>query len=206
MDPTVSPLFSDMASLPHGDVVPMPTLPVEVMDVVPVAPKYATLKTASADEVAAAREPLTVGKVNGDVPPPVPQALPVFESVPFEEKVAHPGVPPALETTRLVVEAIVVERMLVVPLASEKLRPLIRPVLSIEKSVEVAVPVVEPIEKSVLLIERVEEAKSERSAEGEEEPMPTLPRVVPRSTLPTEPPATPAEPPLMVTLPPVPTL
>ena len=40
-------------------------------------------------------------------PPPDPQAVPVFEMRPIELKVAHPAVPPALETIRFVVEAVV---------------------------------------------------------------------------------------------------
>lgn len=42
-------------------------------------------------------------------PEPEPQAVPVLEIVPSTAKVAQPGVPPALETRRFVVEAIVVE-------------------------------------------------------------------------------------------------
>lgn len=40
-------------------------------------------------------------------PPPVPHAVPVFEIVPFTENVAHPAAPPALETMRFVVDAVV---------------------------------------------------------------------------------------------------
>lgn len=39
-------------------------------------------------------------------PPPVPQATPVLEMVPSTAKVAHPAVPPALDTVSLEVEAI----------------------------------------------------------------------------------------------------
>ena len=48
------------------------------------------------------------------LPPPEPQAVPVFEMSPIEEKVAQPAVPPAEETKRLVVEAVVAERLVVV--------------------------------------------------------------------------------------------
>ena len=50
----------------------MPTRPADVMVVVPVEPKYAALKTASGEVVAAAIEPETVGKVKSEPPPPVP--------------------------------------------------------------------------------------------------------------------------------------
>ena len=43
-----------------GDVVPTPRNPADVMVVVPVAPKYAALKTANGEEVAAATALLTV--------------------------------------------------------------------------------------------------------------------------------------------------
>ena len=45
--------------------------------------------------------------VQEKVPLPEPQAEPVLEMVPSPAKVAQPGVPPALETMRLVVEAVV---------------------------------------------------------------------------------------------------
>jgi hypothetical protein len=48
-----------------------------------------------------------VAKAKSLPPAPVPQADPVLDIVPFAEKVAHPAVPPALETIRLVVEALV---------------------------------------------------------------------------------------------------
>ncbi len=46
----------------------------------------------------------------------VPQELPVLEISPVTEKVAQPAVPPALETTRLVVEALVDAKLVVVAL------------------------------------------------------------------------------------------
>ena len=39
-------------------------------------------------------------------PPPEPHAVPVFDMRPIALKVAQPAVPPALEITRLVVEAV----------------------------------------------------------------------------------------------------
>ena len=46
----------------------MPRKPAEVMVVVPVAPKYEVLKTASRDDVAAASDPLTVRKSKSGEP------------------------------------------------------------------------------------------------------------------------------------------
>src|SRR6185369_12582536 len=53
----------------------------------------------------AAVAPKVVG-VKGNEPALVPQATPVLERRPIAEKVAHPAVPPALDTIRLVVEAV----------------------------------------------------------------------------------------------------
>ena len=50
-------------------------------------------------------EPKVVG-VHENVPEPEPQAVPVFEIVPSEAKVAQPAVPPAEETMRSVVLAV----------------------------------------------------------------------------------------------------
>jgi hypothetical protein len=49
-----------------------------------------------------------------DEEPLAPHVIPVFERSPIEEKVAQPGVPPADETIKLVVEAVVAEREVVV--------------------------------------------------------------------------------------------
>ena len=58
--------------------------------------------------------------------PDAEQAVPVLEMRPKELKVAQPAVPPALETTRPVVEAVVTDREVVVafvPVAFVKVRP-----------------------------------------------------------------------------------
>ena len=48
---------------------------------------------------------------NAEPPPPVPHAVPVLRSVPSAANVAHPGVPPADKTMRLVVVAFVVDAL-----------------------------------------------------------------------------------------------
>ena len=59
--------------------------------------------------------------VKGKAKLAVPQAVPVLEMTPMEEKVAQPALElPADETTRSVVEAMVVERVVVVALTPEK--------------------------------------------------------------------------------------
>ena len=64
--------------------------------------------------------PSAVG-VQGKAKLAVPQAVPVLEMTPMEEKVAQPAVElPADETTRSVVEATLVERVVVVALTPEK--------------------------------------------------------------------------------------
>ena len=51
-------------------------------------------------------EPKVVG-VKGNAPPPAtPHGDPMFESVPFDENVAQPAVPPAEETMSAEVEAV----------------------------------------------------------------------------------------------------
>ena len=82
------------------------------------------------EEVAALMTPKLLSQVKGAAPVAEPQAEPVFDMSPIAENVAHPGVPPAEETMRLVVEA--------------------RPVFDMEKSVEVAEAVDEPIAKRKL--------------------------------------------------------
>src|SRR3989344_4724727 len=57
-------------------------------------------------EVALVLTPKLFVGVKEKVPLPEPQAVPVFEIVPFVEKVAQPAAPPAEETMRLVVEAV----------------------------------------------------------------------------------------------------
>ena len=57
-------------------------------------------------EVEFAVAPKLVVGVHEKVPEPEPQAVPVLEMVPVVLKVAQPAVPPALETMRLVVEAV----------------------------------------------------------------------------------------------------
>ena len=47
-------------------------------------------------------------------PLPEPQAVPVLEMRPEALKVAQPGIPPAEDTTRLVVDAVIAERYVVV--------------------------------------------------------------------------------------------
>ena len=66
----------------------------------------------------AAAPKLMSGVKSKPPPPPEPHAVPVFEMVPLEEKVAHPGVPPAEEMVKLVVEAKAVE--MTVPVACTK--------------------------------------------------------------------------------------
>ena len=64
--------------------------------------------------------PSAVG-VQGKAKLAVPQAVPVLEMTPMAEKVAQPAVElPAEETTRSVVEATVVERVVVVAFTPEK--------------------------------------------------------------------------------------
>lgn len=70
------------------------------------------MKPMSVPVALAAVAPKVVG-VNGKLPPP-PQATPVFEMRPVAEKVAQPAAPPALETTKLVVEAVPVTARFVV--------------------------------------------------------------------------------------------
>ena len=94
------------------------------------------------------------------LPPPEPQAVPVFEMSPIEEKVAQPAVPPAEETMRLVVEAVVAESEVVVALVNKALVKV--PRAEKKEEVEVAeVRVVEPeprkfgtVTMPVLLMER----------------------------------------------------
>ena len=64
--------------------------------------------------------PSAVG-VQGKAKLAVPQALPVLEITPMEEKVAQPALPlPAEETTKSVLEATVVDKVVVVALTPEK--------------------------------------------------------------------------------------
>ena len=60
------------------------------------------------DDVAAVVVPNVDAIEKPDEPPPVPepQAAPVFVILPVASKVAHPGVPPADETIKLLVEAV----------------------------------------------------------------------------------------------------
>jgi hypothetical protein len=92
--------------------------------------------------------------VKANAPPP-PQAEPVFEIVPSVAKVAQPAAPPALETTRFVVEAVPVFEML---------KSVLKALLLVE----------EDTEKSVDSLV-VEAAWIEKRAFGVEVPTPTRP-------------------------------
>ena len=111
------------------------------------------MKIASAEEVAAALAPLTVGKVKSDPPPPhdwvetAPEALTVRQS---------PAPEPSAEIVRLVVEA--------------------RPVFDIEKRVVVALCVEEPMAKRVVLVDPLL-ACTDSAPHGEEEATPMVPAV-----------------------------
>ena len=91
-------------SCADGVLEPTPTKPLLAKVVVPmteVEEANSPCCAQSAVVVAEVFTPKLVSGVKGKVPEP-PQALPVFEMMPFAEKVAQPGVPPALETMRFV--------------------------------------------------------------------------------------------------------
>ena len=71
---------------------------------------------------------------------PLPQVVPVFEINPMALKVAQPAVPPALETVRLVVEAVPVERIVVVALVVVELPVIKRLPEMVEEALETSIP------------------------------------------------------------------
>ena len=105
----------------NGEEVPTPNLPPKYAFPVVVAGPLTvrpSRPSPTVEEAYAVRPPLNCVRVEVAFPasgkayaPPLPdpQAVPVFERSPDEENVAHPGAPPAEDTMRLVVDAIVVE-------------------------------------------------------------------------------------------------
>ena len=94
--------------------MPRPRFPTEPSKKKPATPAFPKRtvddalrppKSERAVEVALVFTPKLLVGVQANEPLP-PQALPVLEMTPVAEKVAHPAAPPALETMRLVVEAV----------------------------------------------------------------------------------------------------
>ena len=120
--------------------------------------------------------------VQGKAKLAVPQAVPVLEMTPMEEKVAQPAVElPADETTRSVVEATVVESVVVVAFTpakfckveEDKSKSVPRRALEASRLVEEAV-----VLKRLVVVALPETKKSpstESLAAGVEVPMPTKP-------------------------------
>jgi hypothetical protein len=99
----------------YGEDVPTPSLPSELSKMKPGRPALPKRMVeeacrppvrSRAVEVLLAWTPKEVVGSNGKAKPVVePHEAPVLDMRPMELKVAQPGVPPALETTRFVVEA-----------------------------------------------------------------------------------------------------
>ena len=128
--------------------------------------------------------PSAVG-VQGKAKLAVPQAVPVLEMTPMAEKVAQPAVElPAEETTRSVVKATVVERVVVVALTPEKFckveeessKRVPKRALEASRLVEEAVVLKKLVE--VALPEAKKSPSTESLAAGVEVPMPTKPLAV----------------------------
>ena len=100
----VSPLLAWRESLPHGVEEPTPRNPAEVTVVVPVEPKYAALKTAKGEVVAAVTAPATVGKVKSE--PPEPVASVPQESTPLVLAFTSQLAALRRDTVRLLVDAV----------------------------------------------------------------------------------------------------
>jgi len=74
-------------------------------------------------KMALVKAPVEVAQRVSAVPPPVPQAVPVLEMRPVILNCAQPVEPPADETTRFVVEAVVTESVVLVALVVVELSP-----------------------------------------------------------------------------------